>query len=88
MTARDDLAAHLAPLLRGAFLLDSDAQALSGARALVDRLTYVIDDHVDIENTSLGAAERHVIRHRWIVVKIPNGVEHHALPYDEGDQPS
>lgn len=83
MSAREDLATYLAPMLRGAFLLDTDAQALAGARALVGRLTYVVDDSDEIETTTLGAPERSVLRHRWITVKVPNGVEHATLPYED-----
>lgn len=80
--AREDLIAHLAPLLQGAFQLDSRAQALAGARALVDRLVYVVDEHDDLETTSLGSADTTALRQRWIVIKVPNGVEHLTLPRD------
>lgn len=87
MSAREDLAIYLAPLLRGAFLLDSDAQALAGARALVGRLTYVVDDCDEVETTSLGGSKRSFIRNRWITVKVPNGVEHATLPYEDEAAP-
>lgn len=82
MSARDDLIDYLTPLLRGAFLLDSERQARAGARALVDRLTYVMDDCDEIDVTSMGAPERSFIRNRWITVKVPNGAEHVTLPYE------
>lgn len=83
MSARDELIDYLTPLLRGAFLLDSEAQARAGARALVGRLTYVAAEHDDVETTTLSSPERGVIRQKWIVVKIPNGTERLMLPYEQ-----
>ena len=82
MSARTDLIAYLTPLLRGAFPLESEAQARAGAQALVNRLGYVLDEHDDIETTSLGQLDRSCIRQRYIVVKVPNGSEHIRLPRD------
>ncbi len=88
MSARDELIDYFTSLLRGAFLLDSEKQARAGARTLVNRLAYVIDEYEDIETTSPGATEREVIRHKWIVVKVPSGVERHRLPFGEpAEQP-
>jgi len=83
MSARDDLVEYLARLCHSTFLLDNEAVALAGARRIVDRLRYVVDDYDEIETTTLGAPERSFIRNRWITVKVPNGVEHVTLPYEQ-----
>lgn len=78
MSARDDLVRYLAGRLPGNFVLPETT-----ARLIVDCLPFVIDDHDDVETTTLSAKEREVIRHKWIVVKVPNGVERHTMPFDD-----
>jgi hypothetical protein len=81
VTARDDLAVYLAPLIGSAVGLDGHARCLAAARRVVDALSYVVDDTEEIETTTYNTPGRSFIRHRWITVRIPNGVEHVTLPF-------